>query len=1107
MKSNFSFLNKEKKYESFAAACMEAESLMNVSYSASAAYTRRAMELAVKWMYKNDTDLFLPYNDTFSALINNSDFKDIVGLEMYRAIDFTRLLGNKAAHTNSPVNRNQAVLSLRNLFDFTDAIDMWYSKDYEEKTFDESILGDNDKLRKSQEEKEKLLEIISIKDSNLNEILLENKKLREENKIRRLENEKKRNFSVSEISEAETREQYIDLDLEMKGWKFGENCLKEVKVSNMPNSSGVGFVDYVLYSDSGKPLAVLEAKKTSVNPIVGKNQARLYADALEKETGVRPVIFYTNAVKYYIWDDETSPERVISGIYSKEDLEALFFKRKNRISMKDAKVDEKIAGRYYQIEAVRRVIENIESGRRKSLLVMATGSGKTRTAAAIVDVLTRHNWAKNILFLADRTALVKQAKESFASLLPNLSLCNLLNGKDDANSRMIFSTYPTIMNAIDEKLNEAGDRIFTTGHFDLIILDESHRSIYKKYQAIFDYFDANLLGLTATPVNEIDRNTYRIFDIEGTNPTYAYELKEAIDDGYLVPYELPSVSVLKFMRDGIIYNELSEDEKEEFEETFETHEDIPNTKVNKSLFNKSTVDLVLKEVMEKGLKIKGGDFLGKTIIFAANRAHADFIVERFNFLFPEYRGEFAEGIYHSIKYVDDLIDRFKNPDSKLHIAVSVDMLDTGIDVPEILNLVFFKEVKSKAKFWQMVGRGTRLCKDIFGVGHDKEKFYIFDYYGNFKFFSVDTPQVSTPLAKSLTENLFGVKLDIIKELQSSDFIEDEYVKYRQDLIKNVISLIDGINRDRFDSRMKIHLVDKYKSEESFEFLEEKNLNELKKEIAPLLISTDRDEMAKSFDYLMYTIILGKLRGISISKPINKVKSIGRALFEKMTIEQVKRRQDVLVKITGEDFWKNANIFEFEMVRTALRDLVKLLEKERGEIYFTNFVDEVVGVDEGAATYNINDLSAYRKRVEDYFKKYRDDISIYKLRNNKKLTKEDLKHFEKILYEDLGDKKTFEKAYGEGPMMNLVAKLAGMDIEATRAEFAKFLNDETLNSDQINFVNKIVNYLVENGSIEKEVLTEFPFVERGSIVELFKNRLDVAKNIVSQIDEINSRLII
>ena len=409
---------------------------------------------------------------------------------------------------------------------------------------------------------------------------------------------------------------------------------------------------------------------------------------------MRPIIFFTNGLDYYIWDDLNYPERQVSSIYSKKDLEKLIFRRGNKKPLKNVSTDikDEITNRVYQKEAVVRVTEALEKGYRKMLLVMATGSGKTRTAASIVDILTRYNWVKNILFLADRTALVKQAKNSFKEYLPNLSLCNLLDNKDDVESRMIFSTYPTMMNAIDETKNKDGSRIFTSGYFDLIIVDESHRSIYKKYQAIFDYFDANLLGLTATPKNDIDKNTYRIFDLENDNPTFAYELDQAIEEGYLVHYGKPIDVGLKIVRDGLKYSELSEEEKEEFEETFdEEKEEISSEEVNKTLFNKETVDLVIKTLMNNGLKVEGGDKLGKTIIFAVNQRHANFIVDRFNKLYPEYKGKFAQAVCHDIKFVDDVIDNFKDKVLYPQIAVSVDMLDTGIDVPEILNLVFLRK--------------------------------------------------------------------------------------------------------------------------------------------------------------------------------------------------------------------------------------------------------------------------------------------------------------------------------------------------------------------------------------------------------------------------------
>lgn len=740
-----------------------------------------------------------------------------------------------------------------------------------------------------------------------------------------------------------------------------------------------------------------------------------------------------------------------------------------------------------------------------SVIVMPTGCGKTRTAISIVDILTRRDWAKNILFLADRTALVKQAKQSFNEHLPSLSLCNLLDNKDDINSRMIFSTYPTMMNAIDSVKNEDGQKLFTNGHFDLIIIDESHRSIYKKYQDIFDYFDAHLLGLTATPVDEIDRNTYRVFELEDNNPTFAYELDQAIEEGYLVNYELPLVSETKFMQDGIKYSELSEEEKEEFEMTFNDIEDISSEKLNKSLFNIDTVDIVIQELMEKGLKVEGGDKLGKTIIFAANQNHADFIIQRFDVLYPEYKGSFAQAVYHNINYVSNVIDNFKDKDSYPQIAVSVDMLDTGIDVPEILNLVFFKKIRSKAKFWQMIGRGTRLCEDLYGPGMDKENYYIFDYYKNFEFFEINKSGPEGNSMRSLTENIFNIKIDIIKALEHLGYQVDDLIDYRNELIEQTLKEISNINRDRFNANMRLHLIDKYSQEETFESLSEKDIKELKDEISPLILSTDDDELAKRFDYLMYTIQFAYLEKRPMNRPKGRVIATAEKLETKGSITQVRNNAELIDRIQTKEFWEEADLFDYEKIREALRELIKLIDRRGGVIYYTDFKDEVVGARESSPIYDVNELGNYKRRVEHYLKEYKDNLPIYKLRNNEELTESDIKFFERILWEELGSKEEYKKTFGEEPLLKLVSSITGMEREAAEKEFSKFLKDESLNSNQIDFVNNVVNYIVKNGSIEKEVLQTYPFNKNGGVINLFKDQIDIVKGIVSTIDSVNNRL--
>ncbi len=898
---------------------------------------------------------------------------------------------------------------------------------------------------------------------------------------------------------------YIDLELELAGWIIGKDCVEEVKVDGMPNSEAVGFVDYVLFSENGKPLAVVEAKKTSVDPRIGKQQAKLYADCLEREYGTRPIIFYTNGFEYYLWDDASYPERGVSGIYTKDELEWLRYKRKNKKSLNSIYIKDEITNRPYQKMAVQAVCDSLEEGHRKALLVMATGSGKTRTAISIVDVLYNKGWVKNVLFLADRKALVRQAKKNFKNLLPELSLCNLLDNKDNPESRMVFSTYPTMMNAIDDTKGKDGRKLFSSGHFDLIIIDESHRSIYKKYGAIFEYFDAILLGLTATPKSDIDKNTYEIFDLENNVPTYAYELDEAVDEGYLVPHHT-SETKLKLMEEGIHYDELSDEEKEHFEETFNDGvKDIAGDELNTRLFNRDTVDTVLQDLMENGIKVEGGDRLGKTIVFAKNKKHADFIVERFDALHPRYRSGFTKRVYNDIKYIDTVIDDFSTKEKLPQIAVSVDMLDTGIDIPEIVNLVFFKKVRSKAKFWQMIGRGTRLCKDLFGVGIDKDGFKIFDYCSNFEYFRVNKKGKEVRLTKSLTENLFSIKVAIIKELQRIEFQDDEYIAYREALIDELVKGINGIDETKFVGRMKIQYIDRYNQIDAWQDITDKELRELEDHIAPLIQSIDDDELAKRFDYLMLTIEYSDLKGAVASRPKMRVVTTAEGLSTKGSIAMVKRQEELISRVQTDEFWEEADIFDYEVVRKAFRDLVKFLDRENTGFFYTNFADEIVETKERSGEFTVNDLRSYHKKVNQYLREHQDDFVIYKLRNNRPMSKRDIKHLEKVLWKKLGTKEDYEKEYGDEPLLKLASKIVGLDPSAANDVFSEFLTDETLNSNQMDFVKRIVNYVISNGIMDKAVLNEQPFNRYGNVVNLFEGKIETARKIIKKIDELNGRI--
>ena len=603
MCTNFDFLKKNKDFDSFSEQAIEAEKSLLVSSATAAILARRALELAVRWVFSYDNALLVPYQDNLSSLIHERTFRNILEPSLFPMLKFTIKLGNVAVHTNQTIKRDDAILSLRNLFEFCKWIEYCYAEEYTDISYDEAILEKGKEEKKRPEELQDLYERLSSKDKKLEEIRKENELLREQMTLLREKNETSRTFHVDELTEAETRKKYIDLDLLEKGWEKGNSYEIEVLVSGMPTETGRGYVDYVLYGENGLPLAVIEAKKTSVDLMVGSQQAKLYADCLEKQYGQRPLIFTSNGFEMELTDDASGyPKRRVSGIFTREEMQLNIDRRKTRKPLENIVIQDEITNRPYQKEAVLAVCDAIAKKHRKMLIVQATGSGKTRVSISLVDVLRKHNYVKNILFLADRKALVNQAKKNYSNLLPDLTLCNLLDNKDDPEqSRMIFSTYPTMMNAIDETKGKEGHKLFTPAHFDLIIIDESHRSIYKKYQDIFNYFDALVLGMTATPKNEIDKNTYSVFDLERGVPTYAYELEQAVEEGYLVNYHTLEYKT-KIMEDGIHYNELSEEEKEEFDETFEDDEriekDISSDAVNQWLFNKDTIALVLKKLME-----------------------------------------------------------------------------------------------------------------------------------------------------------------------------------------------------------------------------------------------------------------------------------------------------------------------------------------------------------------------------------------------------------------------------------------------------------------------------------------------------------------------------
>lgn len=705
--------------------------------------------------------------------------------------------------------------------------------------------------------------------------------------------------------------------------------------------------------------------------------------------------------------------------------------------------------------------------------------------------------------------MVKQAYDSFRKLLPDLSVCNFLEDKEGAqSSRMVFSTYPTMIGAISGQ-EEVNQRPFTVGHFDLIIIDESHRSIYQKYKSIFDYFDARIVGLTATPRQDLDKNTYGFFNLENGVPTYAYDLEEAVKDGYLVAYHSIETK-LKLPTDGLHYDDLSEEEKEHFDSKFEDdscEKDIDGSVFNSFVFNKSTVEIVLNELMTRGIQTASGDEIGKTIIFAKNHDHAEYIRGIFNNRYPEKGSDYAQVIDYSIKHYQTLIDDFKIKEKYPQIAISVDMLDTGIDVPEVVNLVFFKKVRSKTKFWQMIGRGTRLCKDLFGPEQDKENFLVFDYGDNFDYFRADPRDGEGRHIVSLTQRLFNIKVDLIRELQGLQYQEDQFARaYRQQLVSELQGRIESLNELDFRVRMVLDTVYSYRKLESWQNLTAVTSETIQKNLSLLLFDEDKeDEMARRFDLWLLHIQLGQLTAKSSTVHISQVMKTARALSAIGNIPQVFEQAEIIRKVQEPEFWKEVNLSDLEKIRLAIRDLLQFLDKIDRKPYYVNFEDRILStVHETTAFLQVNDLRSYNEKVEHYLKTHLDEESISKLYHNKKLTSDDMLALEKLLWEKLGSKADYQSHYENKAIPRLVREIIGLDRESANRIFSKFLSDENLNARQISFVKLIVDYIVENGFLETKVLTQEPFKSYGSVQLLFQHQLPVLRNIVQIIELINNR---
>ncbi|MGI0479353.1 DEAD/DEAH box helicase family protein [Geminocystis sp. CENA526] len=1158
MTSNFDFLTTDfpEIYES----ATRVENLAPIDRRACCFYARYTLEQAVIWLYDNDPYLKLPYDDSLGALIHEQTFKDNLPPNLFPKVRMIHKIGNSAVHSNDKITEKDAIYITQELFHFLYWLCRYYSPNGKnlpklkyippllrgvrgDQTSQIGVKGEQTsqigmredetlptevktevtpeitvaQLQKLEQELSQAQEMARIAEKRQKQTEAEYNQLKAQ--ITQLKQANSTSKDNHDYNETDTRKYLIDVLLKEMGWDITQPDFTEYEITGMPqsiNPTGKGYIDYVLWDDNGLPLAIIEAKRTQKDVNLGKQQAKLYADCLENKFHQRPIIFYSNGYQTYLWDDNNYPPRLVEGFLKKDELQRMIYRRSHTKLLDIVLPNQEIAGRSYQIEAIKRVTETFEQKARKALLVMATGTGKTRTSIALIDVLTRANWIKRVLFLADRTSLLTQAKRAIQKHLPHAIAVDLTKEKDVSGANIILSTYPTMMNRINNDTDKSPSpsreiegevKTFGVGYFDLVIIDEAHRSIYQKYQALFTYFDSLLIGLTATPRNEINRDTYRIFDLEAGNPTFAYELQDAISDGYLVPPTGINVP-FKFLRSGVKYNELSPEEQLEYEEKFydeetgEIPKEINATALNRWLFNENTVDKALEILMDWGLKVHQFDRLGKTIIFARNHQHALFIEERFNYNYPHFQGKFARIIDSHDNYAQSILDDFSNPEKEPIIAISVDMLDTGVDVPEVLNLVFFKPVYSEVKFNQMIGRGTRLCPNLFGIGRDKTEFLIFDLCDNFAYFSQEVKEKEQTPSESLHTRLLKAKLELwecldtaeknttpvnnpqnrVKEPQSNPYTVVKTENLREKILDELHQHVTSMEENNFLVRRHLETVETFSQREKWHNLTQEDKQIILDTLIPLPNSLPvENPRLKNFDLLCLKIQLAILKNTQDFETLrDKVRDLLACLEDKKTIPIVKDKLSFIEQVQSESWWQDVTVYLVEEMRVNLRDLMIFIDKQQENIICTNFEDELGELETVSVPNRQTGFSShqYSKKVQNYILAHQDHISIVKLKRNLPLTETDLRELEKMLFtsEGMESRDKFELVYGKRNLKSFIRELVGLDKNTAKEAFSKYLENNNLSANQIRFIEQIINWLTQHGVMNPPLLYESPFTD-------------------------------
>lgn len=894
-----------------------------------------------------------------------------------------------------------------------------------------------------------------------------------------------------------TRKEIIDNRLKQAGWNVTDRSqvIEEFFISvenNVVNEPTTlyssEFSDYVLLGKDGKPLAVVEAKKSSVDARIGEEQAKQYAYNIQKQFSCDlPFCMYTNGHDIFFWDLENYAPRKIFAFPTRTDLERMAFIRKNKKPLADELINTNIAGRPYQIQAIRAVFEAMEERKRKFLLIMATGTGKTRTCIAMVDGLMRAGWISRVLFLVDRIALRDQAVEAFKDNAPQYSVWPQTGETKIVTDRRVYvSTYPTMLNIIEEEN-------LSPHFFDLIVIDESHRSIYNVYQNILSYFNSIVLGLTATPTDAVDHNTFELFDCEDGLPTFAYTFEDAVNNKppYLSNFEVMKLTT-KFQQEGIHLNTISEDDQKKLiaEGKDPTEINFEGTDIEKAVTNKGTNALIVREFWEECIKDPNGVLPGKTIFFCMTMKHARRIKEIFDQFYPQGAGEIAKVIVSDDPRVygkGGLLDQFKNNDFP-RVAISVDMLDTGIDIPELVNLVFAKPVFSYTKFWQMIGRGTRVLNpnDRRSWCHDKDKFLVIDCWDNFEYFKLNPKGKENKSQTALPIRLFKMRLEKLKAVkeQNNEIAESEKLELEK--------LINALPKNNVVVQENATDLEKVYEPNFWENLTDDKIDFLDQTIAPILRALSSvDFKAMRFEKDIVEFSVAQLN--NESQDIENLKEIIVEQIAELplNIGVVAKEKEIINKALKNSFWVNPTETDLKKVIDKVAPLMRYRqrfdggdEQESLNLKDVTYKKEMI---EFGPENELVSVSRYKEMVEEMVQQLADQNPILKkIKSGEEISEEELKELAELMNErdPFVTEKLLQRVYGNqhAKFLQFIKHILQIEVvhsfeETVTQAFDEFIKQHNnLSNNQIEFMTVLKKYLIDKGKIEKKDLINPPFTQ-------------------------------